>query len=48
MILKVEPGFGWATRDTFEFNSVERKSRHIADSHNYFLTRNRFTKAQVT
>ena len=49
MILEAEPGYGLPTGGAFEFISVDRTDYSItnADFNNRFLTRNRFTKAQV-
>ena len=48
MILVAEPGFGLAAEGAFVVNSANRTYYPIADFNNRFLTRNRFTKAQVT
>ena len=50
MIQGVEPAYGWSSEDAFECISVDQTHYPItnADFNNRFLTRNRFTKAQVT
>ena len=50
MNLKPEPGYGLPTGRAFEFISVGRTHYCIAnaDFNDRFLTRNKFTKAQVT
>ena len=50
MILEFEPSYGGPTRGAFGFISVNQTHYAIAnaDFNNRFLTRNRFTKAQVT
>ena len=47
MILEVQPGYGLSIGGAFEFISVHRTHYANADFNNRFLTRNRFTKAQV-
>ena len=50
MILEAEPGYGQPTGGPFEPISVGPTHYSIANtgSNNRFLTKNRFTKAQVT
>ena len=50
MILGAERGCVLPAEDAFEFISVDRTHYAVAnaDFNNRFLTRNRFTKAQVT
>ena len=48
MILVAELGFGLTTEGAFVVNSADQTHYPIADFNSRFLTRNRFTKAQVT
>ena len=50
MILEAEVGYGQPPEGTFEIVCVDQTHYSIASTgfNNRFLTRNRFTKAQVT